>query len=410
MSGPHLPSIQWQRQRPLDSTTGCSLLISLMRGLAALQVAAAHLRAEVFPGLRDIASPPVHYQLLAFATGFAHQAVVVFFLISGWLVGGSLLDKLGRGSGAPHVTAAEYVSPWRDYAIDRLTRLWTVLVPALLLMLLVGILTATVDPARADFGADNEYSASAFAGNLVGLQTVTVKNFGGNYALWSLANETWYYVQFPLLLIMFTSRNRVIQAGVAAVLVGLGASLPLPITLYFALWLLGAAFSRIRIECSNGARIALLAVAAGCSMYFRMRGSNDDLNPASFLQDLVYSLPLLALLSSLQAPVAARSPHVRIVARVAHVLSEFSFTLYVTHIPFIKLLRYVGHETFGRDRLAPHAPLDYAVYAGMLAILVAAAWLSYLLFESHTFRVRRAVKHALLPRRANASMASSSMK
>ena len=99
-----------------------------------------------------------------------------------------------------------------------------------------------------------------------------------------------------------------------------------------------------------------------------------------------------------------------IVARIAHTLSEFSFTLYVTHIPVIKLLRYVGLQTVGRDRLAAHAPLDYAVYAGMLGILLGAAWLSYLLFESHTFRVRRAVKNALHPRPQRASMASSSMK
>jgi peptidoglycan/LPS O-acetylase OafA/YrhL len=380
-----------------------------MRGLAALQVAAAHLRAEMFPGLRDIVSPPIYYQALAFATGFAHQAVVVFFLISGWLVGGSLLNKLDRENASASATADD-ASPWLSYAIDRLTRLWTVLVPALCLMLLVGFLTASVDPTRVDVSTANEYSATAFVGNLVGLQTVVVENFGGNYALWSLANETWYYIQFPLLLIMFTSRSRVRQAGAAGLLLVLGASLPLQITLYCALWLLGAAFSRIRIDCGTGARVALVAVTAACSIYFRLRGSNDDLNVKSFMQDLVYSLPLLALLSSMQAPLALRSPRMRTIARIAHTLSEFSFTLYVTHIPFIKLLRYAGLQTFGRDRLAPHAPLDYAVYAGMLAILLGAAWLSYLLFESHTFRVRRAVKNALRPRPQRASMASSSMK
>jgi len=409
MSGTHFPSIRWQRQSQLDSTTGCSLLISLMRGLAALQVAAAHLRAEMFPGLRDIVSPPLYYQALAFATGFAHQAVVVFFLISGWLVGGSLLNKLDRAN-APAGATGDDASPWLAYAIDRLTRLWTVLIPALCLMLLVGVLTETVDPARADVSAANEYSATAFIGNLIGLQTVVVENFGGNYALWSLANETWYYIQFPLLLIMFTSRSRVRQAGAAALLLVLATSLPGAITLYCALWLLGAAFSRIRIDCGNGARVVLIAVAAACSIYFRLRGKNDDLNVESFVQDLVYSLPLLALLASMQSPLAMRSPRMRIVARIAHTLSEFSFTLYVTHIPVIKLLRYAGLQTFGRDRLAPHAPLDYAVYAGMLVILLGAAWVSYLLFESHTFRVRRAVKNALRPKPRRASMASSSIK
>ena len=409
MSATHFPSIRWQRQSQLDSTTGCSLLISLMRGLAALQVAAAHLRAEMFPGLRDIVSPPIYYQALAFATGFAHQAVVVFFLISGWLVGGSLLNKLDAANASAGATGDD-ASPWLAYAIDRLTRLWTVLIPALCLMLLVGVLTQTVDPARVDVSSGNEYSVTTFIGNLVGMQTVAVENYGGNYALWSLANETWYYIQFPLVLLMFTSRNRVRRAGAAALLLVLGATLPLPITLYCALWLLGAAFSRIRIDCGNGARLVLIAVAAACSIYFRLRGSNDDLNAASFVQDLVYSLPLLALLASMQAPLAVKSSRMRIVARVAYTLSEFSFTLYVTHIPVIKLLRYARLETLGHDRLAPHAPLDYAVYAGMLAILLGAAWLSYRMFESHTFRVRRAVKNALQPRPRPASMVSSSMK
>lgn len=409
MSNTHLPSIHWQRQSQLDNSTACSLLISLMRGLAALQVAAAHLRAEMFPGLHDIVHPPVYYQALAFITGFAHQAVVVFFLISGWLVGGSLLNKLGRMP-APTGAPADDASPWLPYAIDRITRLWTVLIPALCLMLLVGVVTGSADASRANLSAANEYSATAFIGNLIGLQTVAVKNFGDNYALWSLANETWYYIQFPLVLVMFASRSRARQAGAAALLVLLGTSLPFPITLYFTLWLLGAAFSRIRIDCSNGARVLTIAIAAACSIYFRLRGSNDDLNLTSFMQDLVYSLPLLVFLSSMQAPFAATSSLMRIVTRIAHTLSEFSFTLYVTHIPVIKLLRHAGLQTFGRDRLSPHAPLDYAVYAGMLMILLAAAWLSYRLFESHTFRVRRAVKNALHPRPQRASMASSSTK
>jgi peptidoglycan/LPS O-acetylase OafA/YrhL len=378
-----------------------------MRGLAALQVAAAHLRAEVFPGLRDVGHPAVHYQVLAFATGFAHQAVVVFFLISGWLVGGSLLDKLavaGSGAAAP---AVDGDSPWCVYAIDRITRLWTVLLPALGLMLLVGILTGTVDPTRTDYSAADDYSAAAFVGNLLGLQTMAVDNYGGNYALWSLANETWYYIEFPLLVIAFTSPSRTLRLGVAALLLLLGTTLRLPITVYFVLWLLGAAFSRIRIDCGRGIRTALLAVAATCSIYFRLRGSNDDLSLESFPQDLVVSLPLLVFLSAMQTPLAVRSSPMRLVARLSRFLSELSFTLYVTHIPVIKLMQYVGRQTLGRDRLAPNVPLDCAIYGGMLLALLVAAWLSYLLFESRTARVRHAVKSALQPRLRRTSMASS---
>ncbi|MCS0582728.1 acyltransferase [Massilia pinisoli] len=403
----HRPSIRWQRQSRPGNTTGCSLLIALMRGLAALQVAAAHLRAEMFPGLRDVGHPAIHYQVLAFATGFAHHAVVVFFLISGWLVGGSLLNKLAATGSAATTTAVGGDSPWRVYAIDRLTRLWTVLVPALGLMLLVGILTGAVDPTRTDVSTANDYSATAFFGNLLGLQTMAVDNYGGNYALWSLANETWYYIEFPLLVIALTSPSWTRRLGVAALLLLLGTTLRLPITVYFVLWLLGAAFSRIRIDCGRGTRTVLLALVAVCSIYFRLRGSNDDLSLESFPQDLVVSLPLLVFLSTMQAPLAVRSSSMRLIARVSRFLSELSFTLYVTHIPVIKLLQYIGRHMIGRDRLAPNAPLDCVIYGGMLLALLVAAWLCYLLFESRTARVRRAVKNALQPRLRSTSMASS---
>lgn len=396
MNSTILPKIHWQRQSQLDSNSVHSLLISLMRGLAALQVAAAHLRSEMFPGLKGMVDPPLYYQLLAFTTGFAHQAVVVFFLISGWLVGGSLLNRIGQPGAL------------LSYAIDRATRLWTVLVPAMCFMLAVGIFIADADPGRADFAAANEYSASAFFGNLLGLQTVLVKNFGGNYALWSLANETWYYIQFPLLLFVFMSRSRLRQLAAATALVLIAGALPQAITLYFALWLLGALFSRVRIECGNALRLALVAVGLGCSVWFRIHGSNDDLTFDSFLQDLVYSLPLLFILASLQRPLILRSAFNQGLAKVAHLLSEFSFTLYVIHIPTIKLLRYLGLQEFGRSKLAVDAPLDYAVYLGMLLALLGTAYVSYRLFESHTFRLRRAIKNAVQPQRVRPAIVSAS--
>lgn len=375
--------LHWQRQSQVDTHSAHSFLISLLRGLAALQVAAAHLRSEMFPGLRELADPPLYYQILAFATAFSHQAVVVFFLISGWLVGGSLLNKLDQ----PGAMTA--------YAIDRATRLWTVLVPALCLMLAVGAVTGTVSLAQADFSAANDYSVASFIGNLLGLQTVLVPTFADNYALWSLSNETWYYLQFPLLLIVFTGRTRVRQLVAATVLVLTAVGLPASMTVYFALWLLGALFSRVRVDCTTAVRAALLLAAAAALVFLRATEGNDDLNPGLFVKHLMYSLPLLVFLASMQRPLAASPGWMRMLAPAAHLLSEFSFTLYVIHVPLIKLLRYLGMQEFGRNRLVANQPADFAIYFGMLLAIMAAAYLSYLLFESHTFRIRRLLKNAL---------------
>ncbi|MDO8306586.1 acyltransferase family protein, partial [Herminiimonas sp.] len=197
-------SINFLSTTNLSGNTCHSLVISALRGLAALQVVAAHLRAQLYPGLKSVPDPALWYQALAFFTGFAHQAVVIFFLLSGWLVGGSLLNRLGQ----PDIML--------PYAIDRITRLWIVLVPAFVLTLLLAILMDLVDPRRFDFASDNPWSVAAFAGNLFGLQDMAVPRFGGNFALWSLANETWYYIVFPLLLLPFTKASGLARGAALA--------------------------------------------------------------------------------------------------------------------------------------------------------------------------------------------------
>jgi peptidoglycan/LPS O-acetylase OafA/YrhL len=377
-------SFHWQRQSQLSEDSMQSLLMNMLRGLASLQVAAAHLRAELYPGLRGLEEPGLAYMALAFFTGFAHQAVMVFFLISGWLVGGSLLNKMGQ----PRAV--------RSYAIDRATRLWTVLVPTMLIMIAIGLFTGAAVPEPAGFANQGEFSARTLVGNLLGLQTIAVERFGGNYPLWSLANETWYYIQFPLLLLIFTGRGLLQQAAGAALLALTVAFLPYVMSLYFGIWLLGALFSRIRIDSSFGVRMLLLAVALAVSVYYRIKGVNDDILPESFGQDLICTLPIVLLLATMHQPIG-NSPLLQRIGAVGKWLSEFSFTLYVLHVPVIFLFEHIGRSHFGRDKLDPTSAADFAIYFGALAILMALSYLSYLLFERNTYRVRRFAKRLLLP-------------
>ena len=380
---PALPRLRLLHHSQLGEDSYHSVLISLLRGLAALQVAAAHLRADFFPGLRTLDDPALWYQGLAFATGFAHQAVLVFFLISGWLVGGSFLNKLGQPGAA------------KLYAIDRLTRLWTVLVPTFLMILAFGIVSSTLVPGSADFAADNPYSVTAFAGNLLGLQTIVVPTFGENFPLWSLANETWYYVLFPVLVLAGSAATR--HRGVLWGLLLLATlMLPLSITLYFFIWLLGAAFSRVRLDCGPATRALLLVVLMGLSVYFRLYGSNDDLEPASFLQDLLLSVLFLLFLSSTVISAPPQSFFMRSIRPGATFLSNFSFTLYVVHIPVLDMLAWLGKVLFGRNKLDAHNLGDLAIYVAMLGGVVLFSYGFYRLFEARTYRVRRWLKSQLV--------------
>lgn len=386
---PNMPRVVFQRHGQFDEASWHSILISLLRGLAAFIVATAHLRAAMYPAVRDVADPPLWFQGLAFVSGFAHQAVLVFFVISGWLVGGSLLNRLGEA----HAIAG--------YAIDRLTRLWTVLIPTFLLTLLFALGIGAASLQTIDLLASNPYSVTTFAGNLVGLQRVLVPVFGGNFPLWSLANETWYYLLFPLLAVACTTPNKTARLSCAAALLLVAYFLPTSITGYFLVWLLGVGFSRIRIECGDGARWGwFLLVLAGAG-YFRLTGELDEFELTTLGQDLICSVLYLVLLSSLQfqaAPGAHVAHHVR---KTGKFFAEFSFSLYVLHVPLIGLMQHWSTTHLGLRQLSPASPQHTAIYFGMLATLIVAAYLSYLLFESRTYRIRNGLKKRILRRPAS---------
>ncbi len=365
----------------LDPGSQHAILISMLRGLAAVQVVAAHLRAQLYPGLKTLPDPALWYQALSFFTGFAHQAVVLFFVLSGWLVGGSLLNKVAGPGGLCRATLVHY-------AIDRVTRMWIVLVPVFLLTLALGAATGDIDPRRFDFDSANPYSVTTFAGNLAGVQDLAVPRYGGNFALWSLANEMWYYVLFPLLVVSAAARRTGTRLGALALMLATATMLHPEVTLFFIVWLMGVAASRLRIDASRGWKVALIALLALVAVVFRLTGSNDKLVSDSFVQDIVFSAAFLAVLCCLQYPADLRSAAMRLATRAGDALASFSFTLYVIHVPLLLAMRETLDNVLGKARLSPERPQELVVYVAMLAAIMFAAWLFHLPFEAQTYRVR----------------------
>jgi peptidoglycan/LPS O-acetylase OafA/YrhL len=379
-----LPKLVFQRRKQFGKDDAHSALISVLRGLAAVEVAAAHLRAEMYPGLRTIADPSLWFKGFAFMLGFSHHAVIMFFVFSGWLVGGRLLNRAGQ------------TDAYAIYAIDRVSRLWTVLIPAFLLTLALGLATGATLPQGIDFLASNEYSATSFVGNLVGLQTILLPVFGRNYALWSLANETWYYLLFALMAASFLLRRKWARGVCGAGFVLIACALPAPLIAYFSIWLLGVAFSRIKIECDASIRIAGLVMLAAGAVYYRLTWNLDGYDFHTLGPDLLGSIIFLGLLSTLHSGARPASTLARTIVKVGKLLAGFSFSLYVLHVPLIRLIKYVAASRFGLHQLSPHLAVDAAVYFAILAMLLATSYIWYRVFESQTDRVRQLLKRKLL--------------
>ena len=307
----------------------------------------------------------------------------MFFLLSGWLVGGSLLNKLREPDSI------------KNYALDRVTRLWIVLVPAFVLSLIIAGTTNAVDLRTVSFATDNEYSMAAFLGNLFGVQDMAVPRFAGNFPLWSLANETWYYVLFPLLVLSFYGKSTISRSSSVAMCLVVAISLTGPIILYFSLWLLGVAFSRLQITASTIQKLGVACVWGIIAVYFRLTAGNDTLDEASFVKHLIFSLPMLLLLSSLQTKADLQRTDVLLAKRIGNALASFSFTLYVIHVPLLVLMHNFW-PPLRAGNLSPHALSGLASYLVMLAGILVVSYVFHLPFEAQTHRVRHFIKRKLV--------------
>ncbi|QOY92987.1 acyltransferase family protein [Massilia sp. UMI-21] len=267
------------------------------------------------------------------------------------------------------------------------------LIPTFGVMLLFGLATSVLDPSKLSFAPDNAYSVTALIGNLLGLQNVLVPEFGGNFPLWSLSNETGYYVLFPLLVMLFRTRSILhrflILVAVAAIVHLLNSA----ILLYFSIWLLGAAFSRVRIECGSFLRWAYFLGVIGAAVVIRLKGKSD-ISVDSFVQYLLFSMVFVLFLSSMQVT-WARTRANEWVNRVGRFFSEFSFTLYVLHIPLMAAMLHLASPVFGNAKLDPNRPLHLLVYLLLYVGLVVGAFLFHLPFEARTYQVREWMKTTL---------------
>ncbi len=176
-----------------------NLWLDLIRGCSALIVCLGHLRNAILIDYSVLVNPSIIIKAFYAITGFGHQAVMVFFVLSGYFVGGAVLRSGDKFS-------------WGSYLTSRLTRLWVVLIPCLLITWIVGLIvehyaSGVLSGANYDVWHSGpkmgEYSTdfSTFLANIFFMQTIVSPVFGLNGPLWSLANEFWYYMLFPLLAI-----------------------------------------------------------------------------------------------------------------------------------------------------------------------------------------------------------------
>lgn len=151
--------------------------LDLARWLSAWAVFLGHLRNHIFPAASEFTYSNPAIKAFVFFTLFGRSAVIVFFVLSGYLVGGRLLrTELNANT-------------LRDYCVARVTRLYMVLIPALALIFSFAALRYYFSDGTERDILSYEYSLEVLFINLGFLQTIIGPQYGHDYPLWSLANE-----------------------------------------------------------------------------------------------------------------------------------------------------------------------------------------------------------------------------
>lgn len=341
-----------------------------LRFLAALMVVVGHARLGSWVEWRQLGGGHCIKMVFAFfcaVTRTGMEWVIVFFVLSGFLVGGKVLERVSKCTFDGSV-----------YTIDRFSRIYLPLVPALLLTM--GI----------SFILGEHISVWEFFGNLLGLQGIWSDSFAGNIPLWSLAYEMWFYLLAGFIAVAMDSRFRVKPWAYFGMVLCLGVFTKLNVTFLFC-WGLGVStYSLTKINIGHN------VFWVGCSTMF-VGFVLSQLQSESISFDIHYlrqfipsrniSLLILSLGLALVIPfISQRQPSVRWLAtleRFGNRLATFSYTLYLTHYPVLQLWDHFGPEKFRSFNLE-----SIAWFLVKIAACLCIAWLLYLPFEAQTARLR----------------------
>jgi len=311
-------------------------------------------------------------------TTWGHNAVILFFVLSGYLVGGSVIRAYRSGA-----------FDWVDYAIQRLVRLWVVLVPGLIVGLCIDAIGARLSGGHGLYASWKGIVPALRddAGNLFFLQTILVPPAGTNSALWSLAYEFWYYVSFPLIVFSFCKGYRPsVRIAMCVGLAGVAWLMGPRMDVYFVFWLLGAGIHALPGWKDRTFNKGLLYVSA--AIYLAIVWFLKKVTAPLYVIDSINAVTFACLTA-----IAVRtqgSVREGVLARVIEHGSAASYTLYLFHLPLVTLLMSLLVRPF-----KPYSSVGQAA-PYIVVILLSAMIFShvmYVMFEANTARVRDWVRH-----------------
>ncbi len=349
----------------------------------------AHSREFYFLNIGEVARPGLFLKLFYFMTELGHEAVVIFFVLSGFLIGGSLADSIQRGS-------FDLVR----YLIARFVRIYIVYLPALVITEAVFLLGALLlrdpgtgpvrplfDQQQMDLGGVSQAIC-----HLAGLEGFSCLVWSQNPSLWSLGYEWALYLFAPAIiqLIVWNASPglRLLAIALVCAIAATACEHPQEGVFWFIVWFLGAASYRIL----RAGRVPIPAGLLGAGVIIAGMALSR-LEVASQLKtDTIIAAGTAIAIGC--RPMAAFPLAPRFFGWAA----GFSYTLYAIHAPLVYLIVAIFHNIGFPQYKGPPSPLAFMEFGVTIAMCLLAAFLVSLGSERKTEQVRAAMLSKCSPR------------
>lgn len=292
-----------------------SILLDSLRIIAAFTVFYVHAHDLWFPDTVHAGNEPGY---------IAHAAVVVFFVLSGYVIAHTTTSN-NRGA--------------KQYAEARLSRLFSIVIPALLLTAVVDVLVAGINPVlHADYERGGVLPRYLITGGFLNEIWLFSSAPPINRPLWSLSFEFWYYAIFGCWFFRKgDSWKSYLLPLLAIVIAGPKILLMMPIWLagYFAY-----RFKAVSIPTAvNWFLVALCFIAAGIAVFSIPPtpwaiGGDKFAFANQFITDWCIGIFVALALWLLPQTSPATAVNKSLVRSVRFV-GDLTFPLYVLHFPLL---------------------------------------------------------------------------
>ncbi len=310
---------------------GKSSFLNFLRWTAALLVVVGHadMNLRSFQGIGE------KWNSFGYIGLHSHAAVMIFFVLSGYVVSYATNKKYAIGNYG-----------FRSYFLDRWSRIYSVLLPAIIFTLLIDycgnhFISVYLDPA---FLPQDHFVIRLFFNvfSLQGIQGYRVQ-LGSNPALWSIGYEFTFYFLYGL---MFFRGGLFLKKLLIPVILLILVVIGYKMVVYFCIWLFGVVIHHATCKYRstrfqpNAWVILLLIIFSNHFINY-----NNIFNLPELFRDVVFAITIACAL------IFNPPPPPKWQVRVHAYCADFSYSIYAFHMPLIFFMCSIFINSF---QMMPH--------------------------------------------------------